>query len=54
MGTFRITYRMEIYIDADSFEDAQSVFYNLSAEEMVDAEFVEQVSIEDENGNEQD
>ena len=51
MGTFRITYRMEVTIDAFDEEHAQDIFdnevdvYDLSME--FRAEFVEQVSIEE-------
>lgn len=51
MGNFRITYRMEVIIQADTQEEAQEIFdnqvdvYNLS--EMTSAEYVEQVSIEE-------
>lgn len=49
MGNFRIAYRMEVFIQADTQEEAQEIFdnqvdvYNLS--EMPNADFVEQVSI---------
>ena len=48
---FRITYRMEVTIDAENEEDAQLIFdneidvYNLDKE--FRAEYVEQVSIEE-------
>ena len=51
MKKFRITYRMEVTIDADSEEQAQEIFnneidvYDLSIE--LRAEYVEQVSIEE-------
>lgn len=49
MKNFRITYRMEVFIQADTQEEAQEIFdnqvdvYNLS--ETPNADFVEQVSI---------
>ena len=49
MKNFRITYRMEVFIQADTQEEAQEIFdnqvdvYDLS--EMPNADFVEQVSI---------
>jgi hypothetical protein len=49
MATFRITYRNEIYIEADSEEEAIGKFQNLSNEELAkNSEFVEQVSIDEE------
>lgn len=51
MKQFRITYRMEVTIDADSEEQAQEIFnneidvYDLSIESR--AGYVEQVSIEE-------
>lgn len=51
MKNFRITYRMEISIDAETEQEAQDIFdnevdiYDLSME--FRAEFVEQVSIEE-------
>ncbi len=51
MKQFRITYRMEVTIDADSEEQAQEIFnneidvYDLSME--LRAEYVEQISIEE-------
>lgn len=46
---FRITYRSEIYIDAENFEDAEKCFENMTNEELHDkSEFVEVVSVEDE------
>jgi hypothetical protein len=51
MKNFRITYRMEVFIQADTQEEAQEIFdnqvdvYNLS--EMPNADFVEQVSIDE-------
>lgn len=50
MATFRITYRNEIYIEADSEEEAIDKFQYLSNEELAkNSEFVEQVSIDEEN-----
>jgi hypothetical protein len=52
MKNFRITYRMEVFIQADTQEEAQEIFdnqvdvYNLS--ETPNAEFVEQISIDEE------
>lgn len=51
MKNFRITYRMEVTIQAETQEEAQEIFdnqvdvYNL--EEMPNAEYVEQVSIDE-------
>jgi hypothetical protein len=51
MKNFRITYRMEVFIQADTQEEAQEIFdnqvdvYDLS--EMPNADFVEQVSIDE-------
>jgi len=52
MSTFRITYRMEIFINADTQEEAQAIFdnkvdvYDLSNTPSV--QYVEQVSIDEE------
>jgi hypothetical protein len=43
---FRITYRMEVFVDADSEEDAKSKFEDLELEEE-DTGFVEVVSVEE-------
>ena len=49
MGTFRITYRMEIYIDAETEEEANKIFENKADLDLYnDSEFVEQVSIDEE------
>jgi len=52
---FRITYRSEIYIEADDFQDARSKFQNMDNDEMKQkSEFVEFVSLEDEDYNEEE
>ena len=43
---FRVTYRMEVYVDAESEEDAKSKFENLELTEQ-NTDFVEVVSIEE-------
>lgn len=56
MKEFRITYRMEVYIQAETEEQAQEIFdnridiFNLgeTPEEVVTMAFVEQVSIDEE------
>lgn len=45
---FRITYRMEVYVDAENEEDAKSKFEDLELDEE-DTGFVEVVSVEEEN-----
>ena len=51
--TFRITYRSEIYIDAEDFKDAKNKFENMDNDVMKQkSDFVEFVSLEDENYNE--
>lgn len=47
MKTFRITYRMEVFIQADTEEQAQEIFEN-QVDIFANAEYVEQVSIEEE------
>ena len=47
MKTFRITYRMEVYIDAETEEQAQEIFDNCNINEEFNPEYVEQVSIDD-------
>ena len=42
---FRITYRMEVFVDADSEEDAKAKFEDMELEEE-ETEFVEVVSVE--------
>ena len=45
---FRITYRNEVYIEADSEEEAQRKFQNMDTDDLNDlAKFVEMVSCED-------
>lgn len=45
---FRITYRMEVYVKADSEEEAKTAFENMDDETLNrDAKFVEMVSCED-------
>ena len=49
MATFRITYRMEIYIEAESEEEAIEEFQNLSNKELEEKSgFVERVSVDQE------
>lgn len=43
---FKITYRMEVFVDADSEEDAKSKFEDLELEEKT-TEFVELISVEE-------
>jgi hypothetical protein len=43
---FRITYRMEVYVDADSEPDAKEKFYGLALDEE-ETGFVELVSVEE-------
>jgi len=45
---FRVTYRMEVFVDADDEEDAKSKFENLDLTEQ-NTDFVEVVSIEEED-----
>lgn len=53
--TFRITYRSEIEIEADDFQDAKNQFENMDEEEYKEkSEYIEIVSIEDENYNEEE
>ena len=48
-SVYRVTYRMEVYIDADSDEDAKQQFQNMSREELNRrSEFVEMVSLDEE------
>lgn len=47
MKTFRITYRMEVFIQADTEEQAQEIFEN-QVDIFANAEYVEQVSIDEE------
>ena len=49
MATFRITYRNEIYIEAESEEEAISSFENLDQKELdKNSGFVEVVSVDQE------
>lgn len=43
---FRITYRMETYVYAESEEEAKSTFENLTNEELSTSGFVEVVSVD--------
>ena len=46
--TFRITYRMEVYIKAESEDEAKTKFQNMGGDKLHrDSEFVEMVSCED-------
>lgn len=46
--TFRITYRMEVYVKADSEDEAKTTFQNMDGDKLHrDSEFVEMVSCED-------
>lgn len=47
MKTFRVTYRMEVFIQADTEEQAQEIFEN-QVDIFANAEYVEQVSIDEE------
>ena len=50
MATFRITYRNEIYIEADSEQEAIAIFQDMSNEETNDrSDFVERTSIDEED-----
>lgn len=46
MNSFRITYRMEVIIEAETQEEAQVKFDNCNIQEEYDPEYVEQVSID--------
>lgn len=54
MKTFRITYRMEVYINAETEQEAMSIFEEIDLNnlgddlELVDSDFVELVSIDEE------
>ena len=49
MATFRITYRNEIYIEAESEEEAKVAFENLDQKELdKNSGFVEIVSVDQE------
>lgn len=46
--TYRITYRMEVYVKADSEDEAKTKFQNMDDDKLNrDSEFVEMVSCED-------
>lgn len=46
--TYRITYRMEVYVKADSEDEAKTKFQNMEGDKLNrDSEFVEMVSCED-------
>jgi hypothetical protein len=48
-SVYRVTYRMEVYIDADSDEDAKQQFQNMDFDELKRrSEFVEMVSLDEE------
>lgn len=47
MKTFRVTYIMEVFIDADTKEQAQEIFENTMLDELQPS-YVEQTSIEQE------
>jgi len=53
MNSYRITYRMEVNIEAETQEEAQTKFDNCNIQEEYNPEYIEQVSIElwDENIN---
>lgn len=44
--TFRITYRMEVYIQADTQEEAEEKFEELDLTNVPDARWVETCSVE--------
>jgi len=46
MNTFRVTYRMEVLIEAETQEEAQSKFDNCNIQEEYNPEYVEQLSID--------
>lgn len=46
---FRITYRMEVYIEANTEDEAIKTFENANLQELADeSQFVERVSIDEE------
>lgn len=50
MKKIRITYRMEVYINAETKEKAEEIFENMSNEDLFNkSDFVEVNSVEDEN-----
>lgn len=46
MNSYRITYRMEVIIEAETQEEAQTKFNNCNIQEEYNPEYVEQVSID--------
>ena len=48
MKTFRVTYRMEVYIQAETEEQAQEIFECAENFNELNPEYVEQVSIDEE------
>ena len=51
MKSFRITYRMEVIIEAETEEEAQEIFDNCNINEEFNPEYVEQVSIDEWDNN---
>ena len=51
MKTYRITYRMEVFINADSEEEAQNIFDNAQEFNDLNHEYIEQDSIEEYSEN---
>ena len=47
MNTFRITYRMEAIIEANTKEEAQEIFDSADGFNELSPEYVEQISIEE-------
>ena len=48
MRTFRITYRREVYIEAENEEEAQNIYDNMDEHTLhKQSEYVEQVSIDE-------
>lgn len=53
--TFRVTYRMEIYIKADNLKDAQDEFENMDWDKLkAESEFVERVSLDQEDDDDEE
>lgn len=48
MKRYRITFRVEVYVDANSEEDANEIFESSDFREDPTAEFVELISVEEE------
>lgn len=48
MKRYRITFRVETYVDADSEEEANEIFDALNFREDPTTEFVELISVEEE------